>query len=89
MSPDPLQPNEVDALLAPDPRTATADLLSLRDAVTRMGEAFQRLAAAAERLRNTRDGSADRPPLQTDVEVPRPPGPPPMADGPAPPDPVD
>jgi len=86
MSTDPLPPNEVDALLAPDPRTATADLLSLRDAVTRMGEAFQRLAAAADRLRSTREGSADRPPLQTDVEVPRPPGLPPRADGPGEPD---
>jgi len=89
MSTDPLPPNEVDALLAPDPRTATADLLSLRDAVTRMGEAFQRLAAAAERIRNTRDGSAGPRPVRSDVEVPRPPGAAPRADGPEQSDPAD
>jgi hypothetical protein len=79
MTTDPLQPQEVDAILRPDPRTTTADLLVLRDALQRMGDAFERLADAVVQLHQTVadvqrfEGSAD-------AEVPRPMGPPPRAD---------
>ena len=37
--PEPLTPAQVDALLQPDPRTAAADLLVLRDALHRLSDA--------------------------------------------------
>ena len=50
MTPEPLTPADVDSLLAPDPRTRSADLLVLRDALMRMSGALERLADAVERL---------------------------------------
>jgi len=47
MSSEPLTPEQVDALLRPDARTASADMLVLRDALLRLGEAWEQLAAAA------------------------------------------
>jgi len=44
--PPPLSATDVDALLAPDPRTRTADLLVLRDALLRMAGALERLSDA-------------------------------------------
>ena len=75
----PLQPQEVDALLRPDARTVKADLLVLRDALQRMGSAFERLADAVVELQRVAarmeqlDARADR-------ELRRPPGAPPRAD---------
>ena len=63
MSTEPLSPAEVDRLLAPDPRSAAADLLVLRDALLRLAGAWDALADAAQSL------AAERP-------VPRPPLPP-------------
>lgn len=79
MTPDPLQPYEVDALLRPDPRTPSADLLVLRDALHRMGDAFERLAAAVVQLQQVvaETQQQERAP---DAEVPRKPGLPPRAD---------
>jgi hypothetical protein len=79
MTTDPLQPHEVDALLRPDPRSTTADLLVLRDALLRMGDAFERLAAAVVQMQQT-VADAQRLEGRPDVEVPRPLGPPPRAD---------
>jgi hypothetical protein len=62
--PEPLSPSEVDALLAPDPRTAAADLLALRDALLNLAGSWEALAAAAAKL------------AQADRAVPRPPIPP-------------
>lgn len=50
MNLDPLSPDQVNALLRPDPRTRTADLLVLRDALLRMGGALERLAGAVTQL---------------------------------------
>ena len=50
MALDPLSPDQVDALLRPDPRTRTADLLVLRDALLRMGGALERLHGAVSQL---------------------------------------
>ena len=50
MSPDPLSPEQVDALLRPDPRTRSADLLVLRDALLRVGGALERLHGAVTKL---------------------------------------
>jgi hypothetical protein len=51
MSPEPLTPDQVDALLRPDdPRTAAADLLVLRDALHRLSDAWSRIAEAAGEL---------------------------------------
>ena len=47
---DPLSPEQVDALLRPDPRTRTADLMVLRDALLRMGGALERLHGAVSQL---------------------------------------
>lgn len=52
MSFEPLTPAQVDALLRPDPRTVSADLLVLRDALRRLGDAWERLAAATDRLQD-------------------------------------
>lgn len=50
MTPDPLSPSDVDALLRPDPRARSADLLVLRDALSRMAGALEQLADAVVRL---------------------------------------
>ncbi|HEU4629875.1 MAG TPA: hypothetical protein VFS08_09010 [Gemmatimonadaceae bacterium] len=50
MSHEPLSPAEVDALLRPDPRTRCADMLVLRDALSRMAGALEQLADAVQRL---------------------------------------
>jgi hypothetical protein len=50
MNLDPLSPEQVEALLRPDPRTRTADLLVLRDALLRMGGALERLHGAVLQL---------------------------------------
>ena len=50
MALDPLSPEQVDALLRPDARTRTADLLVLRDALLRMGGALERLHGAVSQL---------------------------------------
>jgi hypothetical protein len=49
-APEPLSAADVDALLAPDPRTRTADLLVLRDALLRMAGALERLSDAVDGL---------------------------------------
>ena len=51
MSTDPLRPEDVEALLAPNVRTAVADLLSARDSLLRARVAFERLAVAIDHLR--------------------------------------
>ena len=50
MATEPLTPQEIDVLLRPDPRTSSADLLVLRDALRRLGDAWERLATAAGQL---------------------------------------
>jgi len=49
---EPLTPEAVDALLRPDPRTRTADLLVLRDALQRMNGALEKLHGAVSQLRD-------------------------------------
>jgi hypothetical protein len=51
MPTQPLRPEDVDALLAPNVRTTVADLLSARDSLLRARVAFERLAVAVEHLR--------------------------------------
>jgi hypothetical protein len=51
MPTEPLRPEDVDALLAPNVRTTVADLLSARDSLLRARVAFERLAVAVEHLR--------------------------------------
>jgi hypothetical protein len=51
MPTEPLRPEDVDALLAPNVRTTVADLLSARDSLLRARVAFERLAVAVENLR--------------------------------------
>jgi hypothetical protein len=51
MPTDPLPPEDVDAILAPNMRTTVADLLSARDSLLRARAAFERLAVAVEHLR--------------------------------------
>jgi hypothetical protein len=79
MTTPPLEPHEVDALLRPDPRTMTADLLVLRDALQRMGNAFERLAAAVVDLQRLA-AEAEQLDRRRDAEIPRPPGLPPRVD---------
>lgn len=56
MTPEPLSPEQVDALLRPDPRTTTAaDMLVLRDALLRLGDAWEKLAEAAGQLHEVAD----------------------------------
>ena len=65
MNPEPLTPTQVDALLVqPDPRTTSADMLVLRDALLRLGDAWERLAEAAGQLHDVADEikRAHRPP---------------------------
>lgn len=52
MATQPLTPSEVDELLR-DPRSATADMLVLRDALLRMGGALDRLASAVSKLQES------------------------------------
>jgi len=51
MPTEPLSPEDVDALLAPNVRNTVADLLSARDSLLRARVAFERLAVAVEHLR--------------------------------------
>lgn len=55
MSTEPLSPTDVDALLRPDPRTTSADMFVLRDALLRLGDAWERLAEAAGALHTVAD----------------------------------
>ena len=78
MPTDPLTPAQVEALLRPDPRTTAADLLVLRDALRRLGDAWERLAIAAGQLEDVARALEDRPAgpagaaLPADAECPRP-----------------
>jgi hypothetical protein len=65
---DPLSPQQVDALLRPDPRSTAADMLVLRDALLRLGDAWERLADAAGALHDVaeeiaRERRIDPPPI--------------------------
>ena len=75
MSSAPLTPGEIERLLEHDPRTPSADLLALRDALVRMGDACDGLASALHRLE-----AAMRADMPAAGEVPPPKGPPPRAD---------
>ncbi len=73
-APEPLTPAQVDDLLRPDPRTAAADLLVLRDALHRLSDAWTRIAQAAGELSRAaaaleRRDAAGSP--ATDAERPR------------------
>jgi hypothetical protein len=81
MATEPLTPQEIDALLRPDPRTTSADLFVLRDALRRLGDAWERLANAAGQLEDAaraleqrgRGGGASQPARPAaDVERSRP-----------------
>jgi len=86
MASEPLSPEQVDALLRPDPRTtAAADMLVLRDALLRLGDAWDRLAEAAGALHDVADGIARdarlaRPPRGDAPDAVEPPRTPPRAD---------
>ena len=67
-APEPLSPDQVDALLRPDPRDAAADLLVLRDALHRLSDAWVRIAAAAGELSRAAAALDHR---RTDAERPR------------------
>ena len=60
MATEPLTPQEIDVLLRPDPRTPAADLLVLRDALRRLGDAWERLATAAGQLEHAARVLEDR-----------------------------
>ncbi len=80
---EPLSPEQIDALLRPDPRTTAADLLVLRDALLRLGDACERLAEAAGSLHQVADEIVHerRAPLADAAgEPPDPPPTPPRAD---------
>jgi hypothetical protein len=81
MSLDPLTPSQVDDLLRPDPRARSADLLVLRDALTRMAGALEQLADAVVRLHDVAD-RLDDPDAGGAADAPRgaPPAAPPRAD---------
>ena len=81
MPPDPLSPSDVDALLRPDPRARSADLLVLRDALSRMAGALEQLADAVVRLHDVAD-RLDDPPAgdAADGDPDAPPALPPRAD---------
>ena len=51
MATEPLRPEDVDALVAPNMRTTVAYLLAARDSLLRARVAFERLAVAVENLR--------------------------------------
>jgi hypothetical protein len=82
MSPEPLTPDQVDALLRPDPRTPAADMLVLRDALLRLGDAWDRLAEAADTLHAVADeiGRTRRAPRGDAPGPVAPPAVPPRAD---------
>ncbi len=83
MSSEPLTPEQVDALLRPDPRTSAADMLVLRDALLRLGDAWERLAEAAGTLHAVADEIArarGRAPRGDAPDVVAPPAVPPRAD---------
>jgi hypothetical protein len=65
---DPLSPEQVDALLRPDPRSRTADLLTLRDALLRMGGALERLQGAVSQLQKAA-GALERETRALDKQV--------------------
>jgi hypothetical protein len=75
IAPEPLTPAQVDDLLRPDPRTAAADLLVLRDSLHRLSDAWMRIAQAAGELSRAaaalerRDAGRD---TAADAERPRP-----------------
>ena len=79
MPTEPLSPEDVDALLAPNVRNTVADLLSARDSLLRARVAFERLAVAVEHLReaSVRAQNAAR---TLEAEVKRHSHPPPRAD---------
>ena len=75
-APDPLTPDQVDALLRPGPRTAAADLLVLRDALHRLSDAWTRIAEAAGELSRAaaaldRRQPGSGPDAESDAERPR------------------
>lgn len=83
MASEPLSPEQIDALLRPDPRSTTADMLVLRDALLRLGDAWERLAEAAGALHVVADEIArrhPRPPRGDTPDVIAPPRIPPRAD---------
>ena len=81
MSPEPLTPDQVDALLRPDdPRTAAADLLVLRDALHRLSDAWTRIAAAAGELSRAAAALDRRAALERDGDAEQPRSTPPRAD---------
>lgn len=78
--PEPLTPAQVDALLQPDPRTAAADLLVLRDALHRLSDAWTRIAAAAGELSRAAAALDRRAALERDGDAEQPRSTPPRAD---------
>jgi hypothetical protein len=76
---DPLSPREVDELLRPDPRTVAADIYVLRDALHRMGSAFEELASAVEEMQQL-VVRAEQSALRDDAEARRRASLPPRAD---------
>lgn len=82
MSSEPLTPEQVDALLRPDPRTPAADMLVLRDALLRLGDAWDRLAEAADTLQTVAEdiGRARRAPRGDAPDAVEPPPVAPRAD---------
>jgi hypothetical protein len=79
-APEPLSPEQVDALLRPDPRTAAADLLVLRDALHRLSDAWTRIAVAAGELSRAAAALERRAPGGDGKEAERPRQRPPRAD---------
>ena len=69
MATQPLTPLEVDALLS-DPRTSTADMLVLRDALLRMGGALDKLSRAVTRLHESAETLGEES-ARLDRQVPR------------------
>ena len=80
MATEPLTPQEIDALLRPDPRTTSADLLVLRDALRRLGDAWERLAHAAGQLEDAARALEQRGGARATADVERPRPTPPRAD---------
>lgn len=69
MATQPLTPIEVDALLN-DPRSSTADMLVLRDALLRMGGALDKLASAVSRLHQSAESLGEES-AKFDRQLPR------------------
>lgn len=81
MPTEPLSPEQIEALLRPDPRSNAADMLVLRDALLRLGDAWERLAEAAGALHVVADEIARRRPPRGDAPADvAPPSTPPRAD---------